>query len=36
MLPTRDPPLNKRSTQTRNEGIEKKYSKQMDRDKKPG
>ena len=30
MLPTRDPPQNKRPTQTESEELEKKYSKQMD------
>ena len=34
MLPTRDPPQNKRPTQTESEGLEKKYSKKMDREKK--
>ena len=36
MLPTRDPPQNKRPTQTESERLEKKYSKQMDRKKKAG
>ena len=31
MLPTRDPPQKKIPTQTEREGLEKKYSKQMDR-----
>ena len=34
MLPTRDPPQNKRPTQTESERLEKKYSKQMDRKNK--
>ena len=33
MLPTRDPPQNKRPTQTESE-VFKKFSKQMDREKK--
>ena len=35
MLPTRDPPQNKRSTKTESEGIEK-YSKQTDMKKSWG
>ena len=34
MLPSRDPPQNKRPTQTESEELEKKYSKQMDMEKK--
>ena len=34
MLLTRDPPQNKRSTQTESEEMEKKYSKQIDVKKK--
>ena len=33
MLPTRDPPQNKRPTQTECEGLEKNFSKQKDREK---
>ena len=36
MLPTRDPPQNKRPTQTESERLGKKYPKQMDREKKAG
>ena len=36
MLPTRDPPQNKRPIQSESEGLEKKCSKQMDRKKKAG
>ena len=36
MLPTRDSTQNKRPTQTKREGLEKKYSKQMDTGKKLG
>ena len=34
LLPTRDPPQKKRTIQTESKGLEKKYSKQMDRKKK--
>ena len=34
MLPTKDPPQDRRPTQTESEGLEKEYSKQMDRGKK--
>ena len=36
MLPTKDPPQNKRPTQTESEWQGKKYSKKKDRKKKPG
>ena len=36
MLPTGGPPQNKRPTQTESGGLEKKYSKQMDRKRKAG
>ena len=36
MLSTRDPPQNKGHTQTESEGLEKRYSMQIETKKKPG